>query len=303
MKKKKLIIGSLVAAMLAPISLCFTGCKEEKPFDINAKDVYAMCAASSVEYLKNIDVNEPQPVSKVVPVNSVRPTIVEDEDIAGIKNSLSMFDEIVKLGIAQTTEINTSNIIGFKDYKFVMEINFPKMNGAKSYTLYYDEINSRTEEEIDDAKLEVEVSTLIDGLLVADGEHYIIKGEREFERDGNEKESSIRFTTYLDEENYITIEQSVEDDEIEYSYSIYENDIKVQETEFEIEKTKRGYELEFKMLNLNSSPRSTEYNIYINNNSEIVVVLRKNREKETITVEQQEDGYNFIYSNGFSEIV
>ena len=36
MKKKKILIASLVAAMLAPISLSFTGCKEnEKPFTEN----------------------------------------------------------------------------------------------------------------------------------------------------------------------------------------------------------------------------------------------------------------------------
>lgn len=302
MKNKKLIIGSLVAAMLAPISLCFTGCKEEKnPLDINAKDVYAMCAATSAEYLKDI-VGEPQSVSKVVPVDSsTRPTLVQDEDIVGIKNSLSMFDQIIQSGISQNTQNNTSNVIGFKDYTFSMEITFPDLHGAKTYTMYYNEVKTETEEEVEDAEVEVEVSTHIDGLLVVDGEHYLVKGEREFEREGNEEESSIEFTTYLDNQNFITFEQSVEDGEIEYEYSIYQDGQKIQETEFEIEKTRRGYEVEFQQTA--GTQAQTEYKIYVGESSNIVVVLRKNKAKEVINVEELDGEYRFTYSNGFSETV
>ena len=301
MKKRKLIIGSLLAAMLAPISLCFTGCKEEKPFDINAKDVYAMCVISSVEYLKNIVVAEPQGVSDVVFVNSVRPSIVDDVDIMGIKTCLSMFDEIVTSGIKQTTRNNTSNVDGLSRYRFEMEITLTNNTVSNSYMMYYNEIKTSTEEEIEDAKLEVEVSTLLEGVLVVGDERFVVKGEREFERDGREEESSIEFTTYLDNQNYITFEQSVEDGEIEYEYSIFEHGQKIEEMEFEMEKTKRGYEIEFHISNAGTS--QIEYQIYVGNNSKIIVVLRKNKEKEMITVEQDGNNYNFIYSNGFSEIV
>lgn len=303
MKNKKILTASLIAAMLAPISMGFAGCKDkEKEFNINAKDVYAMCAATSVEYLKDLASSEPQSVSKVVPIDSLtRPTLVQDEDIAGVKNSLSMFDQIIQSGIRQNTENNTSNVIGFKDYKFSMEITFPNLDGAKTYTMYFNEVKTETEEEVEDAEVEVEVSTHIDGLLVVDDDHYVVKGEREFESDGHEEESSIEFTTYLDNQNFITFEQSVEDGEIEYEYSIYQDGQKIQETEFEIEKTKKGYEVEFQQTAGTQS--LTEYNIYVGESSNIVVVLRKNKAKEVINVEELDGEYRFTYSNGFSEVV
>ena len=306
MKNKKILTATLVAAMMAPIALGFAGCKDKKKeLNINAKDVYAMCAASSVEYLKDLPSADPQFVATAMPINSsTRPSAVEEEDVLGIKNSLSMFDQIVQSGIKQSTGLNTSQESGLSGYNFVMEITFPNQTSSQTYKMYYNEVATETEEEIEDAKLEVEVSTLLDGVLVVDGNQYVIKGEREFEEEGNETESSIQFTTYLDNQNYITFEQSVEDDEIEYEYSIYKEGSKIQETEFELEKTKKGYEIEFQQANNSGANQTnTEYQIYVGSDSKMVVVVRKNKIREKITVEVQEGGYQFTYSNGYVETV
>jgi len=227
MSIKKLVTTAIMGAMMVPVAIGFSGCNEKAKFDINAKDVYALCASSSVEYLQKL---APQ-ASGVNPLSSqTRPTIVTDEDIEGIKNNLSMFDNIVSSGLRQNVSINTSQDPLYADYTFVMEISFPSLQGMDSYKMYYSEKNATTHEEIDDEGYEAEFSTTIEGVIVVNGTNYHIQGEREFEVEGKEKESSIEFKTYLDNNNYIIYEQSVEDNEVEYEYTIFKNGQKLQET-------------------------------------------------------------------------
>ena len=127
-----------------------------------------------------------------------------------------MFDNIVSSGLQHNVRINTIQSEPLNNYTFVMEISFPKLTGMESYKMYYNEKNSTTHEKMDDAEYEAEFSTTIEGVLLVNDATYMVRGEREFEVEGNEKESSIEFITYLDASNYIVYEQSIEDNEVEY---------------------------------------------------------------------------------------
>ena len=302
MSIKKFLTTAVLGAMMVPVAIGFSGCNEKAKFDINAKDVYALCATSSVEYLQKL---APQAggVSPLSVSSQTRPATVTDDDINGIKNNLSMFDNIVSSGLKQTVSPNTSQDPLYADYTFVMETSFPSLQGMDTYKMYYSEKNAKTEEEIDDEEYEAEFSTTIEGVIVVNGVNYPIQGKREFEVEGNEKESSIEFKTYLDNNNYIVYEQSVENNEVEYEYAIYKNGQIVQETEFEIEKTKKGYEIDFELLDLSShQPINTQYEIKMSNN-QMLITIKKNSVTERIYAEKLETGYRFTYANGFSEEV
>ena len=294
MKIKKILLTALALVTLAPATLALTACKKNDEFNLNAKNVYAMCASSSVEYLKELS----QSNSMSTFATATRPENVLVEDINNIKNSLTMFDNIITSGISQKTTKNTSSEVGLKDYNFVMTITFED----ETYKMYYNEFNTKTKKEIDDEDVEIETSSTLEGVLVVDGVQYEVEGEREFEEEGRETESSIEFITYLDNENYIVYEQSVEDDEVQYEYTIYKNGNKIQETEFEMEKERNGYTIEFQSATFDGgSKKEVEYEIKTGKSDMLVITLKKNKSKEIITAVKTSDGYTLAYSNGFSE--
>ena len=292
MKIKKILLTALALVSLAPVSLCLTACKKSNELNINSKNIYAMYASSSVEYLKELS----QSNSMSTFTTATRPETIQNEDINGIKNSLTMFDNIITSGFTQKTNKNTSTEEGLKDYNFVMEITFDD----ETYKMYYSEYDTKTRKEIDDD--EIETSSKLDGVIVADDVQYAVKGIKEVEKEGRETEISIEFITYLDEQNYIIFEQSIEDNEIEYEYKIYKNGQKIQESEFEMEKEINGYTIEFQSTTFNGgTKKETEYKIKTGKNNILVITLKKNKSKEIITAVRTAEGYTLAYSNGFSE--
>lgn len=80
-----------------------------------------------------------------------------------------------------------------------------------------------------------EVEYELNALAVIEGVEYEISGKKEVEYDDDEEEIEIKFIVKLDEENYVVIKQEIEDDEIEYEYSVYQNKRKVSTLKFESE--------------------------------------------------------------------
>lgn len=254
MKKSK-ILTSLCIGVLSIASLfTFAGCNDHNDFNINAKEVYAISALSSVNYL----------VSKEVQSNSIMSVSqINSEEELVMKNCLTMFDDIVQGGkVEQTTIKNTEE--EFADYHFVMNITTP--SSQESVKLYYNEIETQTEVEIEDEKEEVEVSITLHGLLVVGQMKFDVEGKREFESEGDETESSIEMTTKskTNNKNYVTIKQSVEYEngeyELEYEYKIYENEKLIQDTETEIEIENNKIELEYQ-IKTNEVLNETVYKI------------------------------------------
>ncbi|MGN0961938.1 MAG: hypothetical protein ACI4PF_07095 [Christensenellales bacterium] len=308
MKNKKLKSILCAVAVIATMPLGLTACKEKgKSIDVNAKDVYALSAVSSVNYLKNLETEPSVQGMSINATNSdTRPTNISDTDVEGMKNCLSMFDSIIQSGdVNHSTTKNTD--VDKANYNFVMTITLPGTN--ENIKMYYNEIETETSREIDDEDEEVKVSTSLSGIMILGDSEFEVEGEREFETEGDETEASIEFTTRskVNSGNYITIQQSVENEdgeyEIEYEYKIYENGKLVQETETEIESEDNKIELEFK-LKENGVPGKTVYKITKGTSpNTFVIKYIINNVSDTINVIKVTDGYKFTYSNGFEESI
>lgn len=175
--------------------------------------------------------------------------------------------------------------------------------------MYYKEVNTVTETEIDDGEEETEVSTTLSGVMVFDGKEFEVSGKKEIETEGDEKETSIEFTTKstTNPRNYVKIKQSVEVEngaqEVEYEYEIYENGEKAREFKLEIEDENGKTEVSFKM-EIENVPEETEYKIIKGDvDGKFKIKYEKGKEKGFITVEAVEGGYKLTYNNGYFEVI
>lgn len=162
--------------------------------------------------------------------------------------------------------------------------------------LYYDEIATETQVEIEDEETETEISTTLEGVLIANETNFKVEGKKTIETEGNETEYSIEFKTYFDENNYVVVEQSSENNELEYEYEIYKNGVKVQKIEIEFEKENNKTELEFELININSDIKEkTIYKIKSKDNELFEISLTKNGETQTFQAKIVEGKINFIF--------
>jgi uncharacterized cupredoxin-like copper-binding protein len=269
---------------------------------VNANDVYALSALTGAEYLDQTE------SGATGAAETTRPGVITDADVSGIKDCLNMFDDVISGGgITQTVEKNEDVEGLYKDYPFVMTVTVG--NTGITAKMYYKEVNTVTETEIDDGVEETEVSTTLSGVMVFDGKEFEVSGKKEIETEGDEKETSIEFTTKSKANplNYVKIKQSVEVEngaqEIEYEYEIYENGEKAREFKLEVEDENGKTEVSFKM-EIENVPEETEYKIIKGDvDGKFKIKYEKGKEKGFITVEAVEGGYKLTYNNGYSEVI
>lgn len=301
---KKFLTLIVSGVMCVPMAFGIAGCnKKDKNINIVAKDVYALSAVSGATYLKEME-NSTSLTSKITA--TTRPAHFSDADANNLKNSIQMFNQILLDDtLTQQTTLTPETDPYFGTYNFVMNISVPNTNGGvDEFKMYYNETETKTNKEIEDASLEVEVSTKLEGIMIVSGDVFDVYGEREFETEGNESESSIEFTTKskTDPNNFIKISQEVENNEVEFEYEIYKDGIKVSESEFEIEQEKNHtvVELEFKNSNQN---KATYKLIKGNNSNEFNVTYKNGATTDTLKIVMLENAFEFTYSNGFTEII
>ena len=289
MKKKIISIVcalALVGTMTAALTACDVkgGGGNAEKVKVDAKDVYALSALTGAEYLDQTE------SGATGAAETTRPGVITDADVSGIKDCLNMFDDIISGGgITQTVEKNEDVEGLYKDYPFVMTVTVG--NTGITAKMYYKEVNTVTETEIDDGEEETEVSTTLSGVMVFDDKEFEVSGKKEIETEGNEKETSIEFTTKSKANplNYVKIKQSVE----------VENG--AQEVEYEDENGKT--EVSFKM-EIENAPEETEYKIIKGDvDGKFKIKYEKGKEKGFITVEAVEGGYKLTYNNGYFEVI
>jgi len=307
MKKGRILSLVLGLTLCLGTLVGLTACKRHKPTPVNvvAKDVYAMSALSSVSYLKSKEELQSfvARAEETLEPAASRPALVTEEDLNGVKSCLGLFDQILtNNGVNQSTVKNDMTEGDLAQYNFVMSITMTTLGSSETYKLYYNEIETTTEREIEDEEEEVEVSTTLAGVLVAGETSYRVEGVREFETQGDETEATIEFKTYLDNNNYIIVEQSVEQNEIEYEYKIYENGVKVQDIELELEKEDGKTVVEYELKDLSTGVKNkTEYKVTLNQDGTFSVKLKKNGQKEKFKVAEGATVLVITYENGFVE--
>lgn len=306
MKKKIISIVcalALVGTMTAALTACdVKGGGNAAKVKVNANDVYALSALTGAEYLAQTE------SGATGAAETTRPGVITDADVSGIKDCLNMFDDILAGGgISQNVAENTDKDGEFKDYPFVMTVTVG--NTGITAKMYYKEVNTVTETEIDDGEEETEVSTTLSGVMVFGDQKFDVTGKKEIETEGDEKETSIEFTTrsQTNRDNYVKIKQSVEVEngaqEVEYEYEIYENGEKAREFKLEIEDENGKTEVSFKM-EIENVPEETEYKIIKGDvDGKFKIKYEKGKEKGFITVEAVEGGYKLTYNNGYSEVI
>lgn len=306
MKKKILSIVcalALIGTMTAALTACdVKGGGNAAKVKVNANDVYALSALTGAEYLDQTE------SGATGAAETTRPGVITDADVSGIKDCLNMFDDVISGGgITQTVEKNEDVEGLYKDYPFVMTVTVG--NTGITAKMYYKEVNTVTETEIDDGVEETEVSTTLSGVMVFDGKEFEVSGKKEIETEGDEKETSIEFTTKSKANplNYVKIKQSVEVEngaqEVEYEYEIYENGEKAREFKLEVEDENGKTEVTFKM-EIENVPEETEYKIIKGDvDGKFKIKYEKGKEKGFITVEAVEGGYKLTYNNGYSEVI
>ena len=305
--KKKIISIVCALALIGTMTAALTACDVKgggnaAKVKVNANDVYALSALTGAEYLDQTE------SGATGAAETTRPGVITDADVSGIKDCLNMFDDILAGGgISQNVAENTDKDGEFKDYPFVMTVTVG--NTGITAKMYYKEVNTVTETEIDDGEEETEVSTTLSGVMVFDGKEFEVSGKKEIETEGNEKETSIEFTTKSKANplNYVKIKQSVEVEngaqEVEYEYEIYENGEKAREFKLEVEDENGKTEVSFKM-EIENVPEETEYKIIKGDvDGKFKIKYEKGKEKGFITVESVEGGYKLTYNNGYSEVI
>lgn len=306
--KKKIISIVCALALIGTMTAALTACDVKggggnaAKVKVNANDVYALSALTGAEYLDQTE------SGATGAAETTRPGVITDADVSGIKDCLNMFDDIISGGgITQTIEKNEDVEGLYKDYPFVMTVTVG--NTGITAKMYYKEVNTVTETEIDDGEEETEVSTTLSGVMVFDGKEFEVSGKKEIETEGNEKETSIEFTTKSKANplNYVKIKQSVEVEngaqEVEYEYEIYENGEKAREFKLEVEDENGKTEVSFKM-EIENVPEETEYKIIKGDvDGKFKIKYEKGKEKGFITVEAVEGGYKLTYNNGYSEVI
>lgn len=305
MKKRKIAAVALGALMCVPLAFGLAACgKKADPVSVSSKEVYALSALSSMEYLENMQNEKTRATAAEA---TARPASISDDDVKGAKDCIAMFSEILQNnGLDQTTTKNTDTTEGLSNYTFVMQITLPNLQGSKAVKLYYNEKETTTNIEIEDEEEEVEVSTTLEGVLVSEENQYRVTGERTVETEGKEVETSIKFTTYLDENNYIIVEQEIEDNEIEYEYKIYQNGVKIQDIEIELEKKNGKTELEYELIDLTTGVRKkTAYKLKTIDNTTFEIKLQRNQSEtsEKFTAKLADGQLTFTYANGYTETI
>ena len=208
-RKSKFLAIIAAITLCLPLALLLTACGgTKKQVNTNSKEMYALSAISSAIYLQHEQnsVVKSMKAVNLAQTQTEKPASITDEDLAGTESCLTMFGDVIKNnGYTQTVEKNTDSSEELKKYNFVMTISIPNLSNIGVYKLYYDEIATETQVEIADEETESEISTTLEGVLIANETHFKVEGKKTIETEGNSTEYSIEFKTYLDENNYVVI--------------------------------------------------------------------------------------------------
>lgn len=242
---KKLTILMTLLGLSLILSAC-TNTTEPVSQDINNDNtVLSYQALASVTFLETREpvvretLIQPLSLSTFTPMNvePMAPSIDQVEPYLKLVESLLFGD-----GFIAPVEEPSDN----PDYETMIVFETQDLLGIEdSYTLYF----TITESEFEEEDGEIEEEYTFEGILVRGETIYQVRGEKELEVD----ETSMEFTAYLDEENYLTSEYEFESEETEFTFTEVINGELYAETSLEIEKESDESKVEMEMFKAGNS--------------------------------------------------
>ena len=167
-----------------------------------------------------------------------------------------------------------------------------KNHDNKNYEKYHDKAHDQFKHHNHFDK-EDEVEYEINALAVIDGVEYEVFGKKEVETEEDGEVIEIKFTIKLDENNYVSVEQEIEEDEVEYKYTIFQNGRKASSLTFNSEEEDGNTFV--KLTTTNDKGEKETYKFYKSADVTIVKYETKGY-KYTLVVTASEDSEgNIVY--------
>ncbi|MBO5328274.1 MAG: hypothetical protein J6B04_03795 [Clostridia bacterium] len=235
---KKSLLAIMVASTLSIGAGALVACNNSSNGDnggafalTETKDIYAYSAVSAATVMSNLNKS-----SAVAASGQVSGENVPSPDYSSYVEAVNGYMAIAENMLSGENFVISEAASDRTDYEYKTVVSYADLMGEKTeYVMYYNKVKQVDRDEDWDDKFDNEEEFNINGVVLMDGVEYEVIGESETEGD----ESEIELTVRLDRQNFVTVGQEKENDEIEYVYSVWQNGKKVEETSFESE-TERG---------------------------------------------------------------
>lgn len=343
--KNNLVVGIVAIAIILTSLIALTSCAPtpnkgtttDKQETEKVRDIYAITAVSGVSLLADSFHNNAPKSVAIADIDSsdtlARPDGISDADTARIKQYLGMFEGyLLNNGINPEVTKPSEADGDYSSYQVKLTINLPNAGGSTDkYVMYYDEIdnsdnnkanvseindrdrddNDDDDNDIDDDN-ETEIKSGIKGVMIYADNAYPLVGKKEVEIEDGESESELSLRVYMSEterNTYIDIDQEIENDEMEYVYSIYDNGTLVNKTKVEFENDIEDNEQEIKLEfydNASGLISKTWYKIEKSKTINALFNIKYNANDGNVyklNIRVEGDTYTFEYRNGFTEVI
>ena len=318
--KKGIIVAGIVLAGAALSA--FAGCSGGGTALSEKEDLYGLGAVTTVKLLGSEFSG--QAVQSLSAVKALSADVTDGSGEAGTEEAKSqaekfneyfnMLDGFLGEDLVTTkAEQNPDTEGKYARYEIKLTVTGRDMYGeAVVHVMYYTEtpVTEKTDDEG-----ESEATYTLEGVMIADGTDYTLRGEREAEEERDESEQEIKIRAYPDEtdlQTYVQMKQEFsaasDETEKEYVYSIVENGVLLEETAVEFETERKGgkEEAEYK-LQFRQGEAKGEYEVSregAGNAARIKVNYRIGEEKGVFSVSRKQDGsYEYLFSDGTSKIL
>lgn len=175
-------------------------------------------------------------------------------------------------------------------YKGTISVN---INGLlDKYTMYFNETPLDSKEDDDDID---EISSKLEGIIKNNLYEFKIEGIKEVEQD----ECEVELKLYLDDDNnFIIMNQEIENRENEYSYEVYENGQCIKKIEIEVNDEKGVGKKTIELTEEDMKAKIEKEFSFEFNNGIIECSFEDNEVEIDCLITMTEDYYIFNYKNG-----
>ncbi|MBQ7407782.1 MAG: hypothetical protein IJW13_00695 [Clostridia bacterium] len=232
-KRTKILAGIIAAAVIASTSILVVSCSNKNKNTTDFNSAFNHFAIGGLSLLSSYSGEASTLANKrqngaITQLTAASNELSASEKQQMLKN-LAIAANMLNGDMVQS-EAGEPDRVEYQRYYLVTAKD---LNGEnKVYKFYYNSEKTSDKNHL----LNSESVERIEGIVVYNQIEYEVIGERELE----EGEEETNFTVKLDQSNYVTIEQETENNEKEYSYTAYQNGVKVFESSVEYQAYKSG---------------------------------------------------------------